>query len=319
MIALPLWSDRATLLEQSWERHVRAVMGDTRPPTCPYDFECPFLTLRGSGNFWIPLLVLNGTSDSTGRRIVTTSLAPTYRYAADRRCPVERTGGSCRIFAETYDFHDLINPGGGAVVTDVRLSTAASNSARFPFVSPPGEIVPPRRKTPADRIVDGGYLENFGVLSAFDLVNAIYALQPDLKPFVVIISNDPNMPVDPQEAPRNVQDTAFLTDITGFLSGIAATRDARASVGVSHLHALLERQNAIPGCPSLVHVRVWPVVHGGGNCRGAERTAVVSMSWWLSKPVQLRLVAELDQPSCNATAFEEIWEVLSPNSACGTH
>jgi hypothetical protein len=224
-----------------------------------------------------------------------------------------------KILAETYHFHDLVNPGrhgAGAVAMDVRLSTAASNSARFPFVSPAGEIVPPGQSNPVDRIVDGGYLENFGVLSAFDLVNAMHALQPDLKPFVLVISNDPNMPVDAQEPPASVG-AGYLSDITSFLWGVATTRAARASIGLVHLETLVAGQNAAPRCgPSLAHVRVWPKVSGTGTCVGAEDTAVISMSWWQSKPVQLRLVAELDQPSCNRRPFEMIWTALAQRHGC---
>jgi hypothetical protein len=43
------------------------------------NLECPFLGLRGNDKLWLPLLILNGTSVSNGQRILTTSLAPTYR------------------------------------------------------------------------------------------------------------------------------------------------------------------------------------------------------------------------------------------------
>jgi hypothetical protein len=38
--------------------------------------------------------------------------------------------------------------------------------------------------------------------------------------------------------------------------------------------------------------------------------SVISMSRWSSKPVQLRLVAEFDQRSCNRHGFEAIWRAL---------
>jgi GAF domain-containing protein len=44
--------------------------------------------------------------------------------------------------------------------------------------------------------------------------------------------------------------------------------------------------------------------------------SVISMSWWSSKPVQLRLVAELDRRSCNKDGFEAIWRALSPTRGC---
>jgi hypothetical protein len=164
-----------------------------------------------------------------------------------------------------------------------------------------------------DRIADGGYLENFGVLSAIDLVNAIHALRPALKPFVLVISNDPNMAVDPQALPTNVASTDVLTDIAAFISGVAATRDARASVGLVHLETLIDRQNG--GCQaSLAHIRVWPISTGDEG----EHNSVISMSWWLSKPVQRRLAFEVSPQSRNSTMgrFKAIWTALSQDGGC---
>jgi len=320
MVPLPFIPDRASLLERSWERYARAVLKDVEASdSCPADLDCPFLNLRSKTPFWLPLLILNGTSLSNGQRIVTTNLAPTYRVAHDADCPLDAEHGNCRLFAETYAFHDLVNaaPQGGnpdrnaaAITYDVRLSTAASNSARFPFVSPPGEIFRQEPRKLIDRIADGGYLENFGVLSAIDLVDAIRVLQPALKPFVLVISNDPNLAVDPQAEPTNVHSTDFLTDITGFISGFATTRDARASIGLVHLRTLVEREN--PGCrASLEHIRIWPTSAEG------ENTSVISMSWWLSKPVQRRLAFEVGPDSRNKTAFAAVWTALSrPDGGC---
>jgi hypothetical protein len=323
MVPLRLWRDRAALLEISWERYVRFVMGEPASSrTCPFDLACPFLALRGNDHAWLPLMILNGTSVSNGRRILTTGLAPTYALPNGRACPLDGGDKNCRLFAETYHFHDLINPAPHpgdapplAVATDVRLSTAATNSARFPIISPAGEIVPQKHPV-VDRIVDGGYLENFGVLSAFDLVNAMRALQPELKPFVVVIANDPNEAVDPQALPTKVG-AKYFSDITSILWAVATTRNSRASIGVVHLTTLVDGGNG--ACQrSLVQIRVWPIARGeGATCTNpVHDPSVISMSWWSSKPVQLRLVAELDQRSCNKDGFDAIWSALSPTRGC---
>ena len=59
---------------------------------------------------------------------------------------------------------------------DVRLSTAATNSARFPVISPPG-AVRNRKDNVVDRIVDGGYIENYGAITAMELAVAINAVR----------------------------------------------------------------------------------------------------------------------------------------------
>ena len=82
------WQDRASVLEQSWEDRFAALTGaagrsDWRD-ACPGDLRCAFMTLRPKAAHWLPLLVLNGTSTATGRRIVTSILDP--NYSADD-CP----------------------------------------------------------------------------------------------------------------------------------------------------------------------------------------------------------------------------------------
>ena len=72
----------------------------------------------------------------------------------------------------------------------MRLSTAAHNSARFPIVSPPGSIRN-REHHIVDRIVDGGYMENYGALGALESAQAIRAVESKLAPFVLVVSNDP--------------------------------------------------------------------------------------------------------------------------------
>jgi len=195
-LALP-WYDRAALLERSWESYFADLIGKPRSADgllCVGSLDCPFMTLRPSEKRWVPLLVLNGTSVGTGQRIVTTALDWSYDVADGTSCPFSPRVHPCQTFTDGFIFHDLLRgnaPERGA--DDVRLSTAAHNSARFPFVSPPGTIVNSDREIP-DRIVDGGYFENFGAQSAQELAQAIRAIDSSLNPFVLVLSNDPQAP-----------------------------------------------------------------------------------------------------------------------------
>lgn len=310
-------SNRGLFIEQAWERRMREVMGDAeRTAPCPTDLECPFLSLRPTDKQWLPLLILNGTSVGTGQRIVTTLLQPTY--APRELCPTPSRDGECYLFNETFHFHDMIGHGRAvsAPLPDIRLSTAALNSARFPIISPPGEIVA-ANGTSIDRIVDGGYLENYGALSTIELVTAIRAVDPRLKPFVLAISNDPGLALNPQAYPDNVSDTDFVTDAASVLEALLRTRDARGSVSLNHLQTLVTRDG--DGCKSsFAHVRVWPIRPKNDTCFKEEnvKAPALSMSWWLSTPVQLRLVAEIDRRSCNADALTDIWAAMKSNATC---
>ena len=59
------------------------------------------------------------------------------------------------------------------------------------MISPPGAVRNAKHNV-VDRIVDGGYIENYGAITAMELAVAINAVRPELAPFVLIISNDPD-------------------------------------------------------------------------------------------------------------------------------
>lgn len=86
---------------------------------------------------------------------------------------------------------------------DVRLSTAALISARFPVISPAGIFSTKARDNKGvggsmdpqpygDQVVDGGYFENSGITTALEVVKALRAQH--LKPILVSISNNPQLP-----------------------------------------------------------------------------------------------------------------------------
>jgi hypothetical protein len=112
---------------------------------------------------WIPLLVLNGTSTETGRRIITSTLSPYVVRAT------AGTGGE-RIFRDSYDYYETrCEPhaadcacGGDRAIPpqcDLRVSTAVLNSARFPVISPRGNLRDANGQI-IDRIIDGGLFGN---------------------------------------------------------------------------------------------------------------------------------------------------------------
>jgi hypothetical protein len=344
--------DRAAVLEDTWNHRFRSAVlrADESSSLSCKGLNCPFLTLRPREGHWIPLLVLNGTSEATGGRIVTTLLAKTYEPASN--CPTSLVSSGCTLFVDADRFHDLLDykaeTGGwlGAfqravlnwrkrdeVLDDVRLDTAAHNSARFPFISPAGSIRN-QDQVIVDRIVDGGYFENYGALSAKELALAIHAVQPALAPVVVVISNDPNDPLN-QDADvvmpdikatigvlRNNQEKKAraavngaepVTDIVAPLVTAANTRTAHGILGVDELSSAL--REAIPGCqPYMIPVRVWPQ-----PLDTSDASRPVSMSWWLSTLVQRHLHQQTElrkNDNQNGPRLQEIWNVMKAFSSC---
>lgn len=356
MVRFGWWRDRAALLEDSWDRRYRAVITradkQDRYPACA-GLSCPFLAVRPRSGHWIPLMVLNGVSEAKGGRIITTPLAQYYRPPTPEDCPTSyRRDRGCVLFVETDHFHDLLadptepenwkgrlqrrllaDYQNRRTLDDVRLSTAAHNSARFPVISPPGGVRN-REHQIIDRIVDGGYFENYGALGALELALAIRAVQPGLFPFVLVISNDPDDLLDPAEETESsvdvqvqdrqqrqqeqrkradISDSEVLTDIVTPITAFANTRTARGTLSVVQLRSTLRRM--MPGCNPLVsHVRVWPQAR-----ETSTRSRAVSMSWWLSTPIQRHLHQQTEgttNENQNGPRLEEAWQALTSRSGC---
>jgi hypothetical protein len=136
--------DRARAFEQSlevaWERRYGKA-------------ENPFrqtLSQSWSPAAGIPALLLNTTEVETGDRVV---LAP---FSLNSSVPT---------------LNSLIDRDSAL---DIRLSTAAGLSARFPGLTAPGWYrIGIEGHSTKRRLVDGGYFENSGVATAFDLLTAL--------------------------------------------------------------------------------------------------------------------------------------------------
>jgi hypothetical protein len=151
--------DRAAVLEESMER--------SQP-----ELNQPFLATYASGPGWVPLALLNGTSAETGCRAL---VAPVQLGGFDQSDNVE----SCRSdpgkgSSAGQTGAALIDLTNGYVCSgqDLRRSTAAVLSARFPYVTPSGSFVACDR-TGRVSVVDGGYVDNTGSLSTVDLFTQV--------------------------------------------------------------------------------------------------------------------------------------------------
>jgi hypothetical protein len=76
------------------------------------------------------------------------------------------------------------------ISVDIRLSTAASVSARSPFVSPHADVRD-RLSQLIDGVVDGGYFDNSGIVTALDIAHGIKGLDARLLPFILQVSSEP--------------------------------------------------------------------------------------------------------------------------------
>lgn len=186
----PLWTwagvpDRNTALEDTFDAMWAADKGFALPRHVPDGF----LGLRFSPQSesrtpveLLPHLLLNGTDVVSGKRLITS----TIRSPADRQ-----------LFADSGDFLAMVG-------RDIRMATAVTNSARFPFISPAGRFVGSEKMGGnAYQVIDGGYFENYGARTVWELARAIEELNAEdptlnVVPIVVVISND----VETDQPPR---------------------------------------------------------------------------------------------------------------------
>jgi hypothetical protein len=155
--------DRAAVLERAWEDACIAA-------GCPA-MARSFHALRPSAE-WRPALLLNGTQVESGKRVVTSPLAITLRH-----------------FDDAFDFFALHG-------RDIRVSTAALNAARFPYVTPAGLMIA-ADGTRNGHIADGGYFENYGGETGAEVLRAVRDVLREraigIRPVLIEISSDPDL------------------------------------------------------------------------------------------------------------------------------
>jgi hypothetical protein len=190
-----LFSDRAVLLEQALERRYNSIVHNQATPCAGGDDErglCRALGYRtAAGPRWTPLLLLSGTSVDTGRPVIASDVEM-HRFSQDDR-PEELSPFSLNLF-ELLGAREVENPADRVPAipdlesaADVRLSTAAVLSARFPVISPSGTVRRSRGEAVA-HIVDGGYFDGTGLLAFQQLIPIL--TEQKLRVTVIYITND---------------------------------------------------------------------------------------------------------------------------------
>jgi hypothetical protein len=225
-IPLPLFNDRAIALDRAFDRawasaHARH----------PKRLSDPFHNLWLASPHRVPLLLFNSTVVETGQRAINSPLATTTSI-------------------EDHNFADML-PVGRRIGTALPLSTAALLSARFTYVSPAALIDTHRTDAPRWlRVVDGGYFDNSGAVTAQEIARSIIAAHkpkasptdPDpspSRPMRVIVLHLPNQPDIPSavidENKKKASSLEFLSEALAPILTLLQTRSARGTQAVSYL------------------------------------------------------------------------------------
>ncbi len=237
-VPFPVFSDRATALEQSWEVGFAKTYPDTE---CGLDK--PFTSFYGEGECakgkWLPRLLLNGTYEESGRRLLTTS------FNVD-----------VNTFLDTHDFYSLND------YAALRASTAGLNSARFSYVSPAGTFGPENGDN-VGHVIDGGYFENYGANTLINLLDwlSVQQSQPLASGLIIIaISNDSSIPLEQYDinaVPANAKSQNFLNEVLAPILGLVNTRSSHAMLAFKQLEQYSQQINN-GTCVDMVHFYIEP-------------------------------------------------------------
>ncbi len=209
--------DRATYLELAWEDAWKRTAGSHR-----LNESFRRLWEGPRARYTVPSLFLNATWVDSGDRVIASNIAldPVRFARAD----------------------DLV-----AFTPDpISTSTAIHASARFTYVSPPGTV---SWKGSPRRVVDGGYFENSGTLTAGEIARALAEARerycprlrqstmgdcrpPPIEPIILMISNDPHNPNNESAVtdPLASHDRHFLGETFAPWQTLFNTRSARGYV-----------------------------------------------------------------------------------------
>lgn len=146
------WADRGRVLEQSWERAA---------PWMSHNFAASTLGVHGPE---FPLLFLHGATVDGGCRLT----ASVIDLVTPGPLGCLEVGAEAQL-GRTRDLFDFTCTTGEPTPHDVRLSTAALLSARFPYVSPSGGLTSCEDGNRRTFVVDGGLIESSGAAPLAEL------------------------------------------------------------------------------------------------------------------------------------------------------
>ncbi|MEB3335248.1 MAG: patatin-like phospholipase family protein [Cyanobacteriota bacterium] len=268
--------DRSLGLELSFSDTpgLREASGNNLPPI---SLDTPFYRSQlapEAGANPRPFLVLNTTEVDSGRRFL---LAP-FTFTSDAT------------------FHEPLRADGHQ---EVRTSTAAIMSARFPFITPyaffgktndqsKGSLAQRERRT-----VDGGYYDNTGAVTGQELVAAIKAslkdtLQTKVKVVPIAIVNRSNFQrgtLTDRDGPDNTSPARRPRPMRGFsaLNALFATREAHVAKTLANFDIKCGTTSSDPSSQSLC-ITLWPdyKILRGDTSRMPPRPFSIPLGWTLS-------------------------------------
>ena len=145
-------------------------------------------------------------------------------------------------------------------------------------------------------VVDGGYFENFGAITALQLLQTVNETfdEKQIRPIVILISNDSNL-TKPSESiendtpPESLPGIGFANETFGPIRALLDTRDARGILAAKDLRAVAKPEN-------FFHFRM----------DLAKGQAEPALGWVLSKQSEAMMSKLMQSSECNRKEFERL-------------
>ncbi len=295
IVPIPIHSwDRSLGLEQTWQNDWAHLFGARKvsedPPRAVGQFGETLDALYQLDSTHtprndIPLLFLNTTRARTGRSALQSPVSIRSTELDDVFDARLRTRG-------------------------MSLSTVVHNSARFPLVSPGGEV-----ETWTgdywDALVDGGYFENSGAATLAELVRALQgdeSLAASLARIrVIFIMNDPagGAPLF-TPAPDRPAEPITHEELMTPLLGLYNTRTARADSARRELMSLLQNDRS-----KLTEIFLSPGIKAIRETDGHEKDPDPSMNWHLNPSSRRAMWAAVGERSTHGALCKVVQSVGS--------
>jgi hypothetical protein len=169
------------------------------------------------------------------------------------------------VFVDSYDALHMLE-------SDVRLSTAAHNSARFTYISPAGDLISGKGAGSALHgfVIDGGYFENYGAQTAIEVageaIKAIKGIDGAIRPVILQITSDPTVKEESLVRQRDCSghgdtflppykarsaswwDLSLFNELSAPLIGIVSVREAHGFIALNALaHIACDTRSSVGG------------------------------------------------------------------------
>jgi hypothetical protein len=242
--------DRARAFESSLARAWTKLYADKKYNPWKYNpWPRPFLENWDTESA-APALILNSTNVEHGNRV---AVMPFQIIDWGEV-------GNITALSKLKAFHTLTEVRAGdssTALRDISLATAVSLSSRFPWVLPAGRLT---SQSDEVRLVDGGYFENSGLETVFDLVEAMERfyeennnLRGDLPPIkihIIIIT-------DLQLLEGN--GSFYLGEILSPVRGMLSARESRAAVAMMRIARVINLCRKDSNCGKRLETHVFPL------------------------------------------------------------